>query len=44
MAASQEFDIQEILDAFDEWDICDAFMGLPLWWFNPTPEFGVVYG
>jgi len=31
------------LDAFDEWDLCDSFMGLPIWWFNPTFDFGDIY-
>jgi hypothetical protein len=28
------------LDAFDEHDICDAFAGLPVEYFNPGPDFG----
>jgi hypothetical protein len=28
------------LDAFDEHDICDAWAGLPIAWFNPGPAFG----
>jgi hypothetical protein len=30
------------LDAFDEHDICDAWMGLPIEFFNPGPDFGYV--
>jgi hypothetical protein len=28
------------LDAFDEHDVCDAFAGLPVEFFNPGPAFG----
>lgn len=27
------------LDAFDENDLCDAWMGLPVEFFNPGPDF-----
>jgi hypothetical protein len=28
------------LDTFDDNDLCDAFMGLPVEFFNPGPDFG----
>lgn len=28
------------LDAFDEYDACDAFAGLPVEFFNPGPAWG----
>ena len=32
------------LDAFDEYDLCNSFAGLPVEWFNPGPSFGATTG
>jgi hypothetical protein len=32
------------LDIFDEHDLCDAWVGLPIELFNPGPTFGASKG